>query len=317
MVSLVLFSFAIAGVLAVAVSMAQGYREQRQTVSTESAARNAMDFMADAVRGASPAVQVNTVTTSTATEMIVGPIQDVANCMVGSLKVTDVSNAPDKLDVVFASGGVVTSLATVYDGTNSTITVNDANNLADGDTLLITDGTTGHLIKVGSPNAVNQTSRIVNIVAASGCTLTLPAGGYPAGSLVIRALRASFYISTFEGVANVLLMDPGADGIDPEPLADHVEDMQLALGVDTNNDKVISAAEWGFSAGVGNLGSGNAVRALRMTLIVRSPQELVGGTAGYYRPGAENRSASTAPDKFKRRTLSTTIEIRNFGGSPQ
>ena len=57
MVSLVMFSFAIAGVLAVAVSMANGFREQRTGVGTEGAARAAMEFLSDAIRGASPGIQ--------------------------------------------------------------------------------------------------------------------------------------------------------------------------------------------------------------------------------------------------------------------
>ena len=67
MISLVLFSFVIAGVLAVAVSMTQGYREQRAAVEAEGAVRLPLDFLVDALRQASPAVST-------------GLIQDAATC---------------------------------------------------------------------------------------------------------------------------------------------------------------------------------------------------------------------------------------------
>src|SRR6478672_7119852 len=54
MISLVLFSIAVAGVLSVAVSMTVGFRTQRQVIAAEVAARAPIDFLADAIRGASP-----------------------------------------------------------------------------------------------------------------------------------------------------------------------------------------------------------------------------------------------------------------------
>ena len=52
MVSLVMFSFAMAGILAVSVSLSAGLREQRRAVDTQDNARTSMDFIADAIRGA-------------------------------------------------------------------------------------------------------------------------------------------------------------------------------------------------------------------------------------------------------------------------
>src|SRR5712671_6050324 len=58
MISLVIFSFVIAGILSVAVAMTQGMREQRQAVLAESAVRVPMDFLVDALRQASPGVSL-------------------------------------------------------------------------------------------------------------------------------------------------------------------------------------------------------------------------------------------------------------------
>src|SRR5688572_10060882 len=119
MVSLVLFSFAIAGVLAIAVSMAQGYREQRQIIETETAARGALDFISDAVRMASPAVSTAVVKSNAGASLVIDASQITAvedtmgptgACPQGSVRVSNNTglNGSDVLEVVFASGPVVT-----------------------------------------------------------------------------------------------------------------------------------------------------------------------------------------------------------------
>ncbi len=299
MVSLVLFTVAIGGALAVAVSMSNGFREQRQVIATEGAVRGPMEFLGDVFRGASPAVSS-------------GVIQDVATCTLGAITVVNSTNSPDQIDVVYASGSVVTSSRTAYTTGTSSVTVNDASQLAVDDTILITDLTQGHLVKI---TAVNIATGVLAL-ASQSCTLALPAsGGYPVGSLVIRAQRARFSVGTVDGIPT-LMMDPDAAGTAAaaEPLAEGIEDMQIALGVDVNASGGIESTEWAYSSGTGALVG--AIRAVRVTLVGRNVEALKGGTAGFYRPAAEDRPASSGPDKFRRRTLTTTIEIRNLGGSP-
>ena len=95
MVALVMFSFAIAGVLAVAVSMVQGYRETRGAIAAENAVRVPMDFIIDSLRQASPGVDS-------------GKITDGASCTTSAMSVTNSSAGPDQLDVIYAAGAVVT-----------------------------------------------------------------------------------------------------------------------------------------------------------------------------------------------------------------
>lgn len=306
MVALVLFAFAIAGVLSVAVSLTAGFREQRQAVMSESAVRAAMDFMGDAIRSASPA-------------MTGGAIEDLTaasgTCPSGSIKVTNSASAPDSVQVVFAYGAVTTSLRSAYSTSLNAITVGNAANFVAGDTVLLTDGTTGHLLHV---DAVNTATGVLTLASPGGCTsATFPSGGYPIGTFVIRAMRANFYIGTFDGQSNVLLMDPGADGVDPEPLAENIEDMQIANGMeqDTPSDGV-QADEW-FSANTTTLAG--TVRALRITLVARTADPLRGGGTGtppFFRPLAEDHGAASTTDWYRRRVLTSVIEIRNLLGSP-
>jgi len=140
-------------------------------------------------------------------------------------------------------------------------------------------------------------------------------GGYQPGSLVIRAIRARFRIGVFDGSPDVLLMDQDADGVGEEPLAENVEDMQIALGVDADaNGQITAPAEWAFSPGIGALAG--KIRAARITLVVRSANQLVGGAATFKRPAAENHPIAVTFDSYRRRVLKSTVEIRNLGGSP-
>src|SRR5258706_12328714 len=112
MVSLVLFSFAIAGVLAVAVSMSQGFRDQRAAVNAEAAVRIPLDFIVDALRQASPGAPTGTITD-------VGTV-----CQQGVLFVANNETAAhdatltgwDQLGVIYAAGGLRTWTPGGYTG---------------------------------------------------------------------------------------------------------------------------------------------------------------------------------------------------------
>ena len=182
MISLVMFSFAIAGVLAVAVSMTNGFREQRQAVTAESSARAGMEFLAESLRGISPGVQS-------------GEIYHGGGCGQGALELTNNATGPDTLTAVFAYGAVVTSTRTSLTDGDLQVTVADASELAVGDTLLITDFATGHLVEISSILANPPLGDDVVLDAVTRCIgAPLPVAGYPAGSMVIRALHARFSI---------------------------------------------------------------------------------------------------------------------------
>jgi prepilin-type N-terminal cleavage/methylation domain-containing protein len=167
MISLVIFSFAIAGILSVAVAMTNGMREQRAAVQAETAVRVPMDFLSDALRQASPGVPLPK------------NLIDAGTCTRGALTV---SNAPggtdgaftimpnsDVLDVIYAAGAVVTSTRTDYTTGTTSLTVNDASQLSDGDYIVITDFTYGHLVRIASKNA-----NVLTLDAQCGGALNLP-----------------------------------------------------------------------------------------------------------------------------------------------
>ncbi len=307
--ALLLFSFAVAGVLSVAVTMANGFREQRQALAVETAVRGPMDYLADALRLASPSVPS-------------GQVQDAYTCAIGAIVVTDSTTAPDMLDVVYANGGSLSSLTQLWDGAAATIVINDDSGQATqffvGDTLLISNfaqGTMVHVLAVGPPVGTNVTITI----DAPSCLPNIPAGGYSTGSLVLRVLHAQFFVGLVDNIPT-LMIDPDATGpLPPEPLAENIEDMQIALGVDANGNDEVEPTEWLYSAaapGPNPIGLQTPIRGVRITLTSRSTSLLSGGTAGVsFTPAAEDRAAGLI-DAYRRRVLTSTIEIRNLSGSP-
>jgi len=300
MVALVMFSFAVAGVLAVAVSMTQGFRENRLTSAEEQSARVPMDFLTDAIRQAAPGVSDPT------------QIQDADTCSLGGITVTDGgANGTDTLDIIYALGGVVTTVQSAYlNGTS--LSVVDGSKLSNGDRVLVTNLSYGHLFTIQGGGGTNT------LTLKSPCGVTLPSGGYPAGSLVVRAQHATFSIGTTDGIPT-LMMDPDAGGSAPaEPIADGVEDLQVAVGIDSSTDGLTDnggADEWYFNAAGETIPASGTWRALRVTLVARSVGQLVGAGTVSTRPKIEDHAIGTA-DMYRRRVLRSTVEIRNTGVSP-
>ncbi|MCX5744587.1 MAG: PilW family protein [Proteobacteria bacterium] len=309
MVALVLFAFAVAGILSFAVTMANGFREQKQVVGTETSARAAMEFIGDAIRGASPGVTTEN-------------IESFHTCADGPFAMTDSTVAPDDLTLVFAYGSVVTSSTSLFTKGATTLDVADATQFSAGDWVLLSNYSQGHLVQINTVVSATQLS----MKTSPTCTLSVPFPNgdtaYSRGALVIRVARARFFIAPLDGIPT-LWMDPDAEGLAAaEPLAEGVEDFQVELGIDPGNNGIAEVGvaanddEWiGNVAGDTPLGLGVQVRAVRITLVARSTNQ-VSGTAGYLRPAAGNRPISGTPDNYRRRVLRSVIEVRNAGGSP-
>ena len=302
MISLVLFSFAIAGVLSVAVTITRAFREQRRVIATENAARAPLDFVVDAVRQASPGVPTGTIT-------------DAETCATGAITITDYVNQPDELNIVYASGGVLSTSHTDFDidSTEIQLPAIHAAEFSIGDYFVITDTAVGTVLKV--------TGTTTNTLQFADPTCH--AGDVGKGGIIVRVQRAHFTVGTFDGIST-LLMDP--DGTGPgtaEPLSEGVEDFQVALAIDADGDgSILETADGSLDEWVGN-NTGDTLltgplRALRIAIVARENTEQMGGNATNYRPTVLNRAgaASGEEDRYRRRVLSSTAEIRNLLGSP-
>ncbi|HUS64956.1 MAG TPA: PilW family protein [Kofleriaceae bacterium] len=328
MIAMVILGIVIAAAFQVAFTMMNGYRDHRRAMAVERSARGAMMFLTDAIRNISPGVQKANIT-------------DVVGCStLKALEVINASDAPDELKMVYASGGVVTSLREAITEDTDALTVLDGSAFKDGDHVLVIDTMVadtpdlakGHIFKIEGDPVDNGDDWTLPLgeSADDRCGGTVPAFTYPEQQIVIRAQLARFYLSGDETVPT-LMMDRDGDGPDEgEPVAEGIEDMQIAVGIDLDADGTVEGAD------LGDDGDDNEwvydheddsqlvaadimttpYRALRITLTARSIGEVT-QVALSVRPPAEDRPAGDANDIYKRRSLSTTIDIRNFLGAAQ
>ena len=329
MVALVLFALVIAGMMSVAVSMITGYRDQEITIATESATRSTIDYLSDGLRSNSPGVP----TFDALVDL------DVSTCPTGAVKVVQnvanpapLAHTSDQLTMTFASGSVVTTMSNTIAGTSAaTLTVLDASQLAANDFVIITNFETGHLVHIAASSGTTPGTLTITAPNCTGASAKLPTGGYIAGSTLIRAVRATFAIDVVPsddnvGTVPVLTMDLDAEGsrFTAEPIAEGIEDLQVVFGADTSGDGILSAES--TSAGAdewfGNVNGEavpatlpNTTRAVRVSIVARTVRAFTG--VNTFRLNAlEDRLANGATDSFRRRVLSTTVEIRNLQGSP-
>lgn len=317
MVALVLFAAVTAGMMSVAVTMTNGYRDQEVTIATETSTRSAIEFMSQGLRGASPGVSdPNKITDVTSCAVTA---QNNAFRVEQNLVVAGLASKPDAFTVVMPVGQVLTTTTSTFAGTS--VNVSNAAELSVDDQVLVTDHDVGSIMRIASK---------------AGNTLTMAAFGagpcgtvaFPVGSTVIRVMRARFSVGFLAGEnVPMLFMDADAEGgaFIPEPIAEGIEDMQISVGIDNNPvDKVIgvenasaaNADEWvGNNLGDTPYTNQAGVRAIRITLVARTAKEATGINA-YKLPAIEDRVANALTDNFRRRILSSTIEVRNLGGSP-
>ncbi|HKE16895.1 MAG TPA: PilW family protein, partial [Kofleriaceae bacterium] len=288
-------------------------------------ARGAMAVLAEAVRNASPGVPD-------------GKIYDLVGCDLvdHAIRVTNASDAPDSIDLIYARGipidddatqmrSVVTTLRAAYTDSSPSMVLEDGSLLAPGDQILVTDFATGALVTI---QTITHAAPDWNVTLRGGtpqamCATPPAAFNYAARSSVIRAQRARFFVNP---AAPILMMDPdGGGALEAEPVAEGVEDLQIAVGVNrtggTALDEVGGAGDnddWVFNHPDDTLLpdlNTTPWRAIRLTVIARSTED-TSLTAVFKRPAAEDRAEATTSDIFRRRTLSTIVELRNLKGSP-
>jgi prepilin-type N-terminal cleavage/methylation domain-containing protein len=304
MISLVLVAVVVGLMMQIAVVMLAGFKEQREALELSRNARAGIELLTEAVRNASAGVTSGNMLDSTGCNPVVG------------ITVTNYDDQPDEIELIYASGGIVTSARDEINSSTTSITVVDTTGIVAGDLVIVADGNVGRLIPVN--NITPPTGQGTIGTQTDLCsTAPMPSTGFEAGALIIRARYAKLAVEVGADGVPMLTVDP--DGIGPaesEILAEGIEDVQIAVGVDLDGDGAIldlgdTTDEWFYNA----VGDGTPPpitdgqwRALRVTV---TAQDLLnrGSSA---RPAAEDRAAG-ATDTHRRRTLRTQIEIRNLG----
>lgn len=147
---------------------------------------------------------------------------------------------------------------------------------------------------------------------------------FPRGSLAVRASATGYYV---DGSQQLVAEEGGAARPNPLPLgaaspvAEHIADLQIAVGVDglnglpadgvlTENGAGANDDEWAFNV-PGELLPAQPPSALRITIVGRSATADLAVSTGAGRPRIEDHEAGAA-DGFRYRVLTTTVVPRNL-----
>jgi hypothetical protein len=316
MISLALFGLIASGAMSLVMSGARTQAHSAHVDVAQSGLRAGMDFLSRDLLSAGAGVSSG--------NLVLGSTG-------GNLKiitVTDSSTGPDAIDIYTIDGSVINSTGIPVTVTQnvaasfSSITVDNAAPFKSGDLVQLCDLTNGVLVKLNGTSATTLTSTGTN-VGPVGITFSAP----PSSAYVFKSRHVTYSVAPTQfsngasgTIANgsALMLDLN-DGNGPQPLAEGVEDLQIALGIDNNPaDHIITehglAAnddEWIYNvAGEADPVSLTALRAVRITIVAKA----TAGEPGFFpvRPAAENHAAGTVHDGFFRRVIRSEVAVRNF-----
>jgi prepilin-type N-terminal cleavage/methylation domain-containing protein len=310
MIAIVLFAVVVGVALQVAFTVTAGFATTREAQEAERGARSSLEYISDVVRASS--------TGAPGADM-----RDANGCTAANaIAVENHADQPDKLTVVYALPGTLTSLRSAFTAASGNFDVLDSTGLTPGDSVIVSDGTTARLVKAVSVSATTGPATVTTVAPASACpAVTFPS--YTTGALVLRGRVATFFVAPASDGTPMLWMDPDGNGpAAAEPLAEGIEDMQIAVGIDLNGDGVITdngstTDEWFYNAPGDPAPPDPTVTpwtALRISLVARTFTDS-GTVSQSSRPALEDRPAGS-PDIHRRRLMSSVIEIRNLEVHP-
>jgi prepilin-type N-terminal cleavage/methylation domain-containing protein len=314
MISLALFGLIASGALSLVMSGARTQQHSARVDVAQSGLRAGLDFMTRDLLSASAGARSGSLVIAS-TGAVVQPI----------IVVDGGAGGPDSLEIFTVDASYMATVAAdVAKGDASiSIILNDPTyGFSVGDWVQLCDLADGTLVQLTGATANLLTGALTNF---PGTRTT-----YVQKSFVFKTRHVKYFISpnyfnpgnTANGNGSALMMDlyDGVGGAsNAQPLAEGVEDLQVALAIDSNTDGLIAPEvgtggnddEWVFNhesdtppVTVANL------KAVRITLIAKSSTTERGSFP--VRPKAEDHAAAGASDGFFRRVIRSEVAVRNF-----
>lgn len=124
---------------------------------------------------------------------------------------------------------------------------------------------------------------------------------YPAGSTIIFFNEDALTEVAYDVVDGVLRRNT-------QPVAENIEDLQFAFGLDTDDDGTVDS--WINNADLTD-SQKDQVRSVRISVLGRTAKE--DGSFSGSRPAVEDHAASETSDGYRRKLLQVTVKVRNLG----
>jgi type IV pilus assembly protein PilW len=196
-----------------------------------------------------------------------------------------------------------TTLSANMGAYNTTISVASTNGFANGDYIVVTDGTSADLFQITAA-ITDNTTLPHNTSGVNAFALHAAFPGYTVGATVSKARFVRYFIDMTDPDHPTLMLDKMVAGVQPQPLADDIEDMQFQYGLDTNGDFVVDTT-------VVNAPTAAQIPQIRQVRVMLSARTRMTDRKWQdARPAMGDRAAGAA-DKYRRRTIDVSIDLRN------
>lgn len=172
----------------------------------------------------------------------------------------------------------------------------NANNFKQGDVLVVTNCSNADVFKVtNSPGS----SGTVTLTHGGGTNTGNRVGTYGKDAFVMRVDQYSYFIGN-NPAGNRALYRVGLDA-QPEELVEHVQDLQMRYGLDTNANGTVDS----YSATPGTWAQ---VVSVTVNLLMRSPDDNISTAT---QSVTFNNGSFSAPDRRLYQVYSSTVGVRN------
>jgi type IV pilus assembly protein PilW len=200
------------------------------------------------------------------------------------------------------------NLSSAMVSTATSISVDNVYGFVNGDLILVRSDFTADLFQITSAPSGNTLPHDTSGFNSSTAHPSWPAGGYlnnpPA--TVAKARFVRYFIDTATDPDHPTLMIDRMGGAPPQPVADDIEDLQFQYGIDTTVPKDGIVDSW-----VDTPADITQIRQVRIQVLART--RLPDMNWSETRKALGNRSAGTAADGYRRRTIDVVIDVRNSG----
>lgn len=323
MIALGISAILLTGLLQVFISSKQSYRVTEASARLQENGRFAMNFLTDDLRMAGYTGCYNGLPANVET-ILNNPNAyswDFSKALDGNeangggwspaLDPSITGQVLPNTDVVIMRGlsndGI--SLVAPYSDSAKLFVDQAANNIQDGDILMVTDCINASMFQVTNQQISGGKVNIVHSNAGAwvpGNTGPLLSNSFGADAQLARFVTNVYYIGTgASGEPALFRRSLGTSGaMSSQELVEGVENMQVLYGEDTDNDDV--ANRYVTADNVVDMAN---VSSLRISLLLRTDDAIASAAQTYAYDGAN----VTAADLRIRRVFTTTIKLRNRG----
>jgi type IV pilus assembly protein PilW len=298
MAALVILAIAMTAVFATFTTQQQSFTSQSRVAEMQQNLRLAVDYMSRDLRMAGYGMPDNVTIPSAANQAGITTIR--------SLFAADNTTGPDQIYVLYLydmDANQPPAVNTVAMPSAGPVTVDNAAGFlaAGGELVLVTDRVSADLYQTTS-----ATATVLNFGGDyAGAWHTKI---YGTNSQVAKARFVRYFIdSTTDPAHPRLMVDRNITTQSPQPVADDIEDLQLAYGLDADGD-ISTPLTW-ISSPAGAQWA--QIRQIRLMIMARSPRPDRNWTET--RPALGNHPGGATTDGYRRRIIDVVIDVRNSG----